>query len=413
MKTIRTKFDNGRGQMLSARLVLPLHEEPRAYALFAHCFTCSKNLNVVRHIAGALTAQGIAVLTFDFTGLGNSEGEFEDTTFLTNLEDLKAACRWLEAEYHAPNLLIGHSLGGAAVLCVAAQMESVRAVVTIGAPYDPAHVKHLIQADDEALARTGYTEFSIGGRPFKVGKEFLDALDANDPEQTIRRLGHALLVMHSPVDEIVDVDNARKIFVAARHPKSFVSLDRSDHLISDEATARYAGSMIGAWASRFAGEIEDRHDHGGLDALGHPVVVRTERVKYHTDILAGDHALVADEPESMGGKNTGPDPYSYLLTSLGTCTTMTLRMYADRKGWPLEAAITRLRHQKTHRYDCEGCEDPGAKVKIDEITREIELVGDLDDEQRARLLEIADRCPVHRTLHGTIEVRSSLKVTEE
>lgn len=397
MRSERFTFENSRGEELSARLMLPLHDEPRAWAIFAHCFTCTKNVAAVRHISQALASRGVAVMSFDFTGLGASEGEFSETTFVTNLEDLEAAAAWLARERGAPSILIGHSLGGAAALFAASKIPSLEAVATIGAPFDPAHVEHLIGETD---GETGAARFEIGGRAFEVGAEFVETLRACDPPAVIRAMKKPLLVLHSPVDEVVGVENAKMIFQAALHPKSYVSLDDADHMMSRAADARYAGDMIACWVDRFIAPAPE----SDLETRGHQVVARTERALYRTELLtSGEHALIADEPKSMGGKNLGPNPYDLLLAALGACTTMTLRMYADRKELDLESVTVRLTHAKTSRTEAlESGEE--ARVKVDEITRDIELVGDLTEAQRARMLQIADRCPVHRTLHGTIDV---------
>jgi putative redox protein len=349
------------------------------------------------------------VLRFDFTGLGESQGDFSDTTFTTNVDDLVSAAQFLESEYKAPRILIGHSLGGAAVLQAAANIPSARAVVTIGAPADPAHVKqHFTGALDE-LERTGEAEVKLAGRPFRIKKRFVDDLDAVRMENTIGRLGRALLVMHAPLDDIVGIDNAAGIFTAARHPKSFVSLDEADHLLSSPADSQYAGSVIAAWARKYLPDkgaaVQDR------PADDSRVTARTGKKGYSTEISVNGHSLMADEPKGVGGTDLGPTPYDLLAAALGACTTMTLRMYADRKGWPLKGATARLRHKKIHADDCRECET--ASGKVDHIDRELELTGPLDDDQRRRLLEIADRCPVHRTLHSEIHVTTRLAEADE
>jgi putative redox protein len=397
----KLRFENPEGDELAARLDHPTDGPARAYALFAHCFTCSKDLKAVGAISRALTRHGIGVLRFDFTGLGESEGDFADTNFSSNIDDLVVAAEYLEANYDAPRILVGHSLGGAAVLQAAHQIDSADAVATIGAPYDPEHVtRHLEDALEEIKAQ-GEARITLAGRTFRIRKQFLDDLAATKMEETIRTLERALLIFHSPVDQTVGVDNARRIFEAARHPKSFVSLDDADHLLTDRADAEYVGTVLGAWAEKY---IEPREVAPGDDEG--QVTTRTE-ASYRTEIAAGAHALVADEPESVGGTDAGPTPYDYLLAALGSCTGMTLRMYADRKDWPLEEAVVRLSHEKVHAGDCEHCDTNGGK--IDRIDREVEVRGDLSDEQRERLLEIANKCPVHRTLHSEIDVQSSLR----
>lgn len=400
MRTDRLTFDNGRGQALHARLDRPLRGTPRAYVLFAHCFTCSKNLGVVVALSRALVEAGWAVLRFDFTGLGDSEGDFADTHFSSNVEDLVAAARWLDEHHRGPRLLIGHSLGGAAVLRAAEHLDSVTAIATIGAPCHPEHVTRMLACDREEIEKEGKAEVELGGRRFTIKKEFLDDLEEQPMRHAIARLRRALLVMHAPKDEVVGVDNAAAIFTAARHPKSFVSLDDADHLLTRRADARYAANVIAAWAERYLPEAdaETEQDEQAVVAWG-PVR------GFRTELSAGGHLIVADEPKSVGGGEQGPTPYGLLQAALGACTVMTLRMYADRKGWPLEQAVTRLRHDKIHAADCESCEE-GTKGRVDRIERVVEIIGDtLTDEQRARLLEIADKCPVHKTLvHGPVVV---------
>lgn len=411
MKSQRITFRGALGDELAARLDLP--DGPIvAYALFAHCFTCSKDLKAVTRLSRALTARSIAVCRFDFTGLGESEGDFADTDFSSNQADLEAAIDHLRREHRAPQLLIGHSLGGAAVLAVAADVPECRAVVTLGAPSDTEHlVDSVFGGREPDFDDDGVAEVSIGGRPFRVGRQLLDDLRGQQLLDRVAVLGRPLLILHSPVDSTVGIDHARRIYQAAKHPKSFVSLDQADHLlIRDPADARYAAELIAAWSGRYIAADEGAAggtvDAGAADEAprveGEVWVVGSDG--YRQSVGAGRHPLVADEPTSLGGTDEGPNPYEFLLAALGACTNITLRMYADRKQWPLEGVRTRLVHRKVHVRDCEDCETE--KGKVDEIEREIELSGPLDEEQLERLMEIADRCPVHRTLHSEIKVRT-------
>jgi uncharacterized OsmC-like protein/fermentation-respiration switch protein FrsA (DUF1100 family) len=405
MRNQKITFAGADGSQLSARLSLPPDGEVVACALFAHCFTCSKDLKPVVNISRALTQQRIAVLRFDFTGLGESEGDFADTTFSSNIGDLVAAAGYMGRELEAPAILVGHSLGGAAVLQAASHIESVRAVATIGAPFDPGHVKHLFEASLEEIEERGEADVVLAGRRFTVGRQFVRDLDGHRMEQTIAGLGRPLLIFHSPVDQTVGIDNAALIYKAARHPKSFVSLDDADHLLLDERDSLYVGSVLAAWAHRY---IDAPPEPATRDALRHDnrVSVRTAAGAFRTEILARGHALIADEPAAVGGENLGPTPYDLLAAALGACTTMTLRIYADRKKWPLEEAVVRLRHSRIHAEDEEQVEDGDAR--LDRLERELTLIGPLDDDQRARLLEIAGRCPVHRTLSAGVQIETNL-----
>jgi uncharacterized OsmC-like protein/alpha-beta hydrolase superfamily lysophospholipase len=402
MPNQKVVFENQSGHALSGILDLPIGP-PVGYALFAHCFTCSKNLKAAGNIARALNDAGIAVLRFDFTGLGQSEGEFADTNFSSNVTDLLAAVDYLAEQYEAPSILIGHSLGGTAVLQAAPQVESAVAVATIGSPSEPAHVSRMFADSEEALREHGEATVNLGGRPFLMKQQFLDDLDKQDLRSTIGSLRKALLIMHAPLDNVVEIDNASALFIAAKHPKSFVSLDSADHLLSREADSRYAGHVLAAWASRYLPEVTAAE---ALQANEGDVVARTRLGGFRTDVRLGDHHLVADEPRSVGGTNLGPTPYDLLSGALATCTSMTLRMYADHKNLDLESATVRVEHDRVHAEDCVDCET--ADGKIDEFRRTISLEGDLTDAQKNRMLEIADRCPVHRTLHGEIKVRSKL-----
>lgn len=404
MNSTKLTFTNAAGQELSSRLDMPADGNPNAYALFAHCFTCSKDLKAVRHISNALTGEGFAVLRFDFTGLGESAGDFSDTTFSSNIDDLLAAADYLETQYRGPQLLIGHSLGGAAVLQAASRIPASRAVVTIGAPAEPTHVTRHLQSSMDRIQTDGQAVVNLAGREFTIKKAFIDDLDQSRMEETIHELDRALLVMHAPLDDVVGIDNAARIFAAARHPKSYVSLDTADHLLSNTADSRYVGRVVASWAARYI-QSQRADTHPAADA--NHVTVRTGSSGFYTEIAAGPHHLVADEPTSVGGTDAGPTPYGLLVAALGACTTMTLSMYADRKGWPLESAAVNLKHQKIHARDCRECESETGYV--DRIDRELELHGPLTLEQRERMLQIADRCPVHKTLHAEIRVDTRLR----
>ncbi len=410
MESTRIEFPGSRGAPLAARLDRPIGREPEAYAIFAHCFTCSKNLKAVVHLSRALTAHGLAVLRFDFTGLGESGGDFADTTFSSNIDDLLAAARWLEEHHRPPQLLVGHSLGGAAVLAAGAELPGISAVSTIGAPADPAHVARLLGSSRERIEREGEAEVELGGRRFRIRKAFLDDLAERCNDEAIGSLGAALLLFHSPVDAIVGIENAERIYRAARHPKSFISLDRADHLLSDPRDSAYAGDVLGAWAGRYLDGAAAPEPAVSTPGSTPPpdegrVFARIGREPYRTEIRAGRHGLLADEPERVGGGDRGPTPYDLLLAALGACTAMTLRMYADRKGWPMEAVDVELEHRREHARDCDDC---GAGARVDVIERRLAVRGDLDEAQRSRLVEIANRCPVHRTLEEGARIETVL-----
>jgi putative redox protein len=400
-RTERLELTGHSGATLAARLDRPIGRA-RATALFAHCFTCSKDLAAVSRIGRALAARGIALLRFDFTGLGHSEGEFASTNFSSNVEDLVRVAHALRERGTPADLLIGHSLGGAAVLAAAARIEEARAIVTLGAPADPAHVKKLLASAEATIHTEGEAVVDLAGRKFTIRRQLLEDLEGQRLEQAVATLRRPLLVMHAPTDTTVGIENASRIFLAARHPKSFVSLDTADHLLTRREDATYAAEVIAAWASRFLPAEEET-----LEAAAEEAVVRmAEPGRLAQDVAVGRHRLRADEPRNLGGDDTGPTPYGLLLSALGACTTMTLQLYAKRKQWPLEGVEVRLHHEKVHARDCEDCETRVGK--IDRIDRELVIQGPLDDAQRTRLLEMADRCPVHRTLHAEVEVRTRL-----
>ncbi len=401
-------FPGAQGDALAARLDLPAGPA-RAFALFAHCFTCTKDIFAAARIAGELTEHGIGVLRFDFTGLGSSEGEFANTNFSSNVQDLVAAAAYLRETHQAPRILVGHSLGGTAMLAAAAEVPEAVAVATIGSPYDPAHVSHLFTGDLREIETAGEAEVCLVGRPFRIKKQFLDDIADRRMHEAIATLRKALLVFHAPLDQTVGIDNATNIFVAAKHPKSFVSLDDADHLLSRRQDAVYVAGVIAAWAERYLGEETAPPPAPALVAEPDTVVVaETGTGKYAQGVsVGGKHSLLADEPVHYGGTDTGPSPYDLLLAGLGACTTMTLRMYADRKGLPVERLAVTLSHKKIHAEDCEQCETQTGK--IDRIDRVIDITGNLDPATRSRMLEIADKCPVHRTLHSEVLVESRLK----
>lgn len=406
-------FPGHDGSALAARLDLP-DAAPRAFALFAHCFTCGKDSLAAARIGRALTARGIAVLRFDFTGLGASEGEFANTNFSSNVADLVCAADHLRREHDAPALLVGHSLGGTAVLAAARDIPEAVAVATIAAPAEPAHVARQFGAAEEELQTQDEVEVELAGRPFRIQRQFLDDVRGSKVDACIAGLGRPLLVMHSPLDTVVGIDSASRIFSLAKHPKSFVSLDRADHLLTRREDADYVAAVLSAWAGRYLEEA------GGApaasveaDALEAGVVEVAEAGtgKFTQAVRSGRHRWLADEPRDFGGDDAGPSPYDLLLAGLGACTTMTLRMYATRKQLPLEHVRVSLRHDRIHAEDCSDCET--TEGRLDEIRRSLTLQGDLDDAQRLRLLEIAEMCPVHRTLAGEIKIRTALVENDE
>ena len=401
MTTERITFPGHSGDTLSARLDLP--DGPHlATALFAHCFTCSKDIPAARRIAARLASMGIAVLRFDFTGLGHSKGEFANTTFTSNVGDLHAAAAYLAGRGMAPTLMIGHSLGGAAVLRAAGDMAGIKAVVTIGAPYDPEHVTHNFSDALEDISTVGRATVDLGGRPFTIGKGFVKDVKAQMLGPVIKELKAALLVMHAPRDSVVGIENATNIFAAARHPKSFVTLDDADHLITQARDAEYAADVIAAWAGRYLHLTPPAPPIGAPEGIVR--VSEADPTGFLQDVQAGPHHLLADEPLAYGGTNRGLSPYGLLAAGLGACTSMTLRMYAQRKGWPLKTVSVDVSHDKVHAQDALT----PTNANIDLFRRRITVTGDLSSDQRQKLLEIADKCPVHKTLEASSRVVTEL-----
>ena len=403
--TLKISFEGSTGEPLAAKLDLPFGPI-RAYAVFAHCFTCSKDLVAVRTISRALVAKGFAVFRFDFTGLGSSDGEFANTNFSSNIEDLKAAVDFVEKTYGPVEVLIGHSLGGAAVLSAGADLDNVVAVATIGAPSEASHVAHLFEESLDEINSTGEAEASIGGRKFKVKKQFLDNINAVSVQKCVNNLGSALLVLHSPVDKIVGIENAKVIFDSARHPKSFVSLNKADHLLSNTSDSNYVAEVISAWASQYVAEAKpESHEDNQVVK-----VVETGEGKFQNLMHKGNFHILADEPTSVGGLDSGPSPYDLLAMSLGACTSMTLRMYSNHKNLDFRKISVDVSHTRIHAKDCESCsqELKDSNAMVDQFERVISIEN-LPEELTKKVLEIADKCPVHKTLEAKANVLTTLE----
>jgi uncharacterized OsmC-like protein/pimeloyl-ACP methyl ester carboxylesterase len=404
MNAERLRFRGAFGNEFSARLERP-RGDIRGHALFAHCFTCSKDLRAAREISRALADRGFAVLRFDFTGLGESEGDFAGSDFSSNVSDLVAAAEFLRAEREAPSLLVGHSLGGAAAIVAAARITEVRAVATIGAPSEAAHLRDTLLRENPELEGSEEAEVELGGRRFRIHRQLLEDLGAQNVDAAVASLARPLLVLHAPDDEIVGIEHAERLFAAARQPRSLISLDGADHLLTEPPGARRAAEVLAAWASRYASEEPEAVPGGDTLERGE-VIVSAGAAGYAVEAVSAGHRWGADEPVAQGGTDTGPTPYDLLLSALGACKAITARMYADRKGWPLKGARIRLRHSRIHAEDCANCETK--EGMLDRVESELELLGPLADGQRERLHEIADRCPVHRTLQSEIDIQSRL-----
>lgn len=404
--TQRLQFAGHSGATLAARLDLP-NGPLRAYALFAHCFTCSKDLAAVRRIAAELAREGIAVLRFDFTGLGSSQGEFASTNFSSNVADLLSAADYLRDHYQAPSVLIGHSLGGAAVLAMAEDVPEIRAVATIGAPADVGHVLKNFGTSLEVIEKNGEAEVDLAGRKFLVRKQFLEDARAQHIKDAVAALKKPLLILHAPLDQTVGIENATEIFFAARHPKSFVSLDKADHLLTDPEDAAFAARVISGWLTRYLAADPPQ----GMAPIEHVRVTETGEGTFQNAAQAGKHRLFADEPESVGGLDSGPSPYDFLAIALGACTSMTLRLYADHKKLTLGRIDVDVSHAKVHAKDCEDCTESerGSGGRIDRFERVISVDGDVSEELRGKIAEIAGKCPVHRTLEAVAKIKTIVK----
>tara|TARA_R110002049_G_scaffold13509_3_gene58709 strand:+ start:59819 stop:61036 length:1218 start_codon:yes stop_codon:yes gene_type:complete len=393
----RITFANQSGDQLAAILELP-DTKINYYALFAHCFTCGKDILAAAYVANKLALNGVAVLRFDFTGLGESQGDFSDTNFTSNVADLLSAADMLRREYKAPQLLIGHSLGGTAALHASSEIQECKAVVTIGSPATADHLLHLFSKEVESIHKNGVASVDIAGRYFDVQKQFIDDLSAQNTEEKITNLRKALLVFHSPVDDVVSIDQAGIIFSKAKHPKSFITLDNASHLLTNNDDAAYVANTIVAWAQRYI----DCHEDESVKIPKGQVCILESNQKFLRQVTTDDHQWFADEPTEFGGSNHGPDPYEHLLAALGACTSMTIRMYANRKQWSLDDVTITLEHNSEHIKDCHDCEDDSGKVET--IIRKIILIGDLDESQRQRLIDIANKCPVHKTITGDLKI---------
>lgn len=404
MSTTKVSFPNSKGEEIAAVIDFPFDQKPSAYAILAHCFTCSKNFNGVRNVSHGLTQNGIAVMRFDFTGLGESSGDFSDTNFTTNIEDLKAAYQFMETEYEAPEILLGHSLGGAAVLYAGAELDKVKAIVTIAAPSTPDHVTHLIKDKIPEIEEKGKAKVNLAGREFEIEKHFLESLKRKTIKEVMKgNRGKALLVMHSPQDKLVEIANARRIYESGHHPKSFITLNNADHLLTKKSDAQYAGRIVAEWVKKYVEEQEKVV----VRSKSHVAAELDVEDNFTTYIKAGRHDLVADEPEKVGGDDYGPDPYALIASGLAACTAMTVKMYAQRKGWALTDIKVHVDHAKDYAHDCKEQQDSSSKIDV--FTRTVEFIGDLTDDQKKKLLQIANKCPVHKTLKNASAIETTMQ----
>ncbi|MFT4780963.1 MAG: putative OsmC-like protein/pimeloyl-ACP methyl ester carboxylesterase [Psychroserpens sp.] len=404
MKNQKLKVINKKGHKLQAYLELPANQKPNYFAIFAHCFTCSSSLSAVRNISRALTNHGFGIVRFDFTGLGRSEGEFADSHFSANVDDLIAVSDFIKEHYEAPSLLVGHSLGGAAVLVAASKLDNIKAVATVGAPATISHVKHLFSHGIDDIKNKGRVAVNIGGRPFKIDEEFVSDFDKTDLPAVVKALRKPLLILHSPTDTIVGIKNAEQLYNNAHHPKSFVTLDDADHLLSKTRDSSYAGDIIGAWVKRYFPQQENKM----LDTSGEQLVahLNLKEDNFTTTIQTAKHNFIADEPDSVGGDDFGPSPYDFISAGLAACTVMTLKIYAERKKWDLQEVYAHITYSKKHSDDL--MLDVDKPTRIDHLSKKLTFIGDLDESQRQRLKEIASKCPVHKTLQSEVIIDTEL-----
>lgn len=402
MNIHKVSFKNKDEEKLAGRLELPLDQNPHNFVLFAHCFTCTKNLIAVKNIGRALTRVGFGVLRFDFTGLGESEGDFENTNFSGNVNDLIEAAQFLEKNYMVPSLIIGHSLGGAAAVFAASKLPSIKAVAVINSPSKPDHVMHLLKDSTAEINKRGKAKVNLGGMDFTIKKQFLDDIQNKSLKNVVTDFRKAILILHTPQDKVVNIKNAEELYIAAHHPKSFISLDRADHLLSDKKDSQYVGEAIAGWASRYIDIPEEEK----IKSKSKVAASLNGKDDFTTQLKLGDHTGVADEPKTFGGNNYGPTPYEYISAGLAACTAMTIQMYAKRKNWEVKNVTVHIDYSKEHAIDCEACEEKSAK--IDTFSRQIKFQGNLSEEQTKKLLEIADKCPVHRTFTSKIQIKTEL-----
>ena len=404
MNNEKLKIENSKGHKLQAYLELPANQKPNYFAIFAHCFTCSSSLSAVKNISRALTNHGFGVVRFDFTGLGRSEGEFADSHFSSNVDDLIAVNDYLTKNHEAPSLLVGHSLGGAAVLVAASKLDHIKAVATVGAPATISHVKHLFSHDIEDIKEKGEVQVNIGGRPFKINEDFVSDFDKTDLPSIVKSLRKPLLILHSPIDTIVGIKNAEQLYHNAHHPKSFITLDDADHLLSNTRDSLYAGDIIGSWVQRYFEPKENKMlDTDGEQLVAH---LNLKEDNFTTTIQTAKHNFIADEPAHVGGDDFGPSPYDFLSAGLAACTVMTSKLYAERKKWDLQEVYAHITYSKKHSEDL--MLDIESPTRIDHLLKKLTFIGNLDESQRQRLKEIASKCPVHKTLQKEVIIDTEL-----
>ncbi|MCH5598907.1 bifunctional alpha/beta hydrolase/OsmC family protein [Niabella ginsengisoli] len=402
MKKTQLEIINKKGNKLNAHLELPANQKPHSYAIFAHCFTCNSTFETVKNISRTLARYGFGVVRFDFMGLGHSEGDFAESHFSGNVDDLISVSDYLDEHFKAPSLLVGHSLGGAAAIVAASRLQNIKAVATIGAPASVSHAKRLFSEQVKNTEGNEPVEVTIEGRPFKINAEFVKDFDKTDLIDIVKSLRKPILIMHAPHDNSVGIENARELYHHAFHPKSFISLDDADHLLTKSKDSQYVGNMIGTWAQRYFDEVENEM----LDPAGEQLVahLNVKEDKFTTLMQTRKHSLIADEPASFGGDDLGPAPYDFLSAALASCSVLTVKLYAERKGWDLQEVYSYITYSKKHSDDLMlDVEKPG---QIDHLSKKLKFIGDLTDEQRTRLTEVASKCPVHKTLTSKVIIET-------